>query len=287
MTRINDRQRRREATYRRGYEDGKRAALPASEPCECTKIEQDETCPIGSPSLLCEVCGGKGHVPYVKLDGPELWEIIFGANSDAAGEITDAQYDQIAKAINGVFIAPLRSALSATDPAAWLVKRYDLDGVLLDTELSFVRPTIKSTCRTDMVPLYTAPVAPSVAAKPFGTNKEMLTAFGGEDIREGSRMCFEANGEDTWENYYEVPFQALNRIRSALSAQVQDVAGHQSRAEVDSKLLEISKRLIKWDTDFPVNGWNGYAGLKELDKLIADAKVAVHPPAKEGESDEL
>lgn len=70
--------------------------------------------------------------------------------------------------------------------------------------------------------LYTAPPAPSVAVKPFETNKEMLTAFGAEDIREGSRMCFEANGEDTWEDYYEVPFHALDRIRTALSAQVQD-----------------------------------------------------------------
>lgn len=30
-------------------------------------------------------------------------------------------------------------------------------------------------------------------------------------------------------------------------------------------------RLIKWDKDYPVNCWNGYAGLKELDKIIADA----------------
>ncbi len=109
MTRINARQRRREATYRRGYEDGKRAALSASEPCECTKIEQDETCPIGTPSLLCEVCDGKGHVPYVKLDGSELWEIVFGINSDAAADITDQQYDLIARHINEVFVQPLRS----------------------------------------------------------------------------------------------------------------------------------------------------------------------------------
>ncbi len=37
MTRINSRQRRREATYRRGYEDGKRAALSSAEP-----VEQEE-----------------------------------------------------------------------------------------------------------------------------------------------------------------------------------------------------------------------------------------------------
>lgn len=57
--------------------------------------------------------------------------------------------------------AALESVLSGTEPMAWLVKRYDLDGVLLDTELSFVRPQIKSTCRTDMVPLYAAPPAPT------------------------------------------------------------------------------------------------------------------------------
>lgn len=35
----------------------------------------------------------------------------------------------------------------------------------------------------------------------------------------------------------------------------------------------LIRRLIKWDTDFPVNSHNGYAGLKELDKIIADGKA--------------
>jgi hypothetical protein len=30
--------------------------------CPCTTLEQDETCPLGSPSLLCGACGGKGVV---------------------------------------------------------------------------------------------------------------------------------------------------------------------------------------------------------------------------------
>ena len=34
----------------------------------------------------------------------------------------------------------------------------------------------------------------------------------------------------------------------------------------------LLRRLIKWDIDFPPNCWNGYAGLKELDAIIADAK---------------
>ncbi len=32
-------------------------------------------------------------------------------------------------------------------------------------------------------------------------------------------------------------------------------------------------RLSKWDRDFPVNCWNGYAGLKELDRIIAEART--------------
>ncbi|NHT75888.1 hypothetical protein G8E10_09370 [Rhizobiaceae bacterium CRRU44] len=75
-------------------------------PCPCTGIAQDESCPVGYPSLLCQVCNGIGHVPAVKLDGSELWEIVFGIANDAAHEITDEQYQQIADAINHVFIDP-------------------------------------------------------------------------------------------------------------------------------------------------------------------------------------
>ncbi|WP_455296417.1 hypothetical protein [Brucella pituitosa] len=31
--------------------------------CACTKIQQDEHCLVGYPSLLCEICDGKGVVP--------------------------------------------------------------------------------------------------------------------------------------------------------------------------------------------------------------------------------
>lgn len=41
------------------------------------------------------------------------------------------------------------------------------------------------------------------------------------------------------------------------------------------ELAKIAQRLIKWDTDFPVNCHNGYAGLQELNRIIADAKVAL------------
>jgi hypothetical protein len=79
-------------------------------PCECTKIAQDDSCPIGYPSLLCEICDSKGDVPAIKLDGSELWEIVFGIANDTAAEITDEQYQQIADAINNVFIEPIATA---------------------------------------------------------------------------------------------------------------------------------------------------------------------------------
>lgn len=28
--------------------------------CDCTKVQQDETCPVGWPSLLCDDCDGIG-----------------------------------------------------------------------------------------------------------------------------------------------------------------------------------------------------------------------------------
>lgn len=40
----------------------------------------------------------------------------------------------------------------------------------------------------------------------------------------------------------------------------------------------IAARLVKWDKDYPVNG---YAGLKELDAIIADASAALPIGAQE------
>jgi len=40
-----------------------RETTPALAPCHCTTVQQDETCPVGQPSLLCDDCDGKGVVP--------------------------------------------------------------------------------------------------------------------------------------------------------------------------------------------------------------------------------
>ena len=35
--------------------------------CPCTLVEQDESCPVGYPSLLCDICNGIGNVAPVDL----------------------------------------------------------------------------------------------------------------------------------------------------------------------------------------------------------------------------
>lgn len=93
--------------------------------CACTKRQHGESCAVGSPSLLCEICDGKGVVPYVKLDGPELWEIVFGIANEVAHEITDEQYTKIAEAINSVFIdtAPCSRAQALEEAAKFIDKK--------------------------------------------------------------------------------------------------------------------------------------------------------------------
>lgn len=60
----------------------------------------------------------------VKLNGPELWEIVFGETEGAEDVITDEQFTKIADVINEVFIAPkdaeierLRAALTKAKEA--------------------------------------------------------------------------------------------------------------------------------------------------------------------------
>ena len=38
-----------------------------AEPCPCTLIEQDESCPVGYPSLLCSICQGTGNTTPDKI----------------------------------------------------------------------------------------------------------------------------------------------------------------------------------------------------------------------------
>lgn len=39
--------------------------------CSCTLSQQDESCPVGYPSLLCDICDGKGVVPSPRAQALE------------------------------------------------------------------------------------------------------------------------------------------------------------------------------------------------------------------------
>jgi hypothetical protein len=61
------------------------------------------------------------------------------------------------------------------------------------------------------------PVDPEAVVK-WADNKAMLEAFGATDIRQGSRMVLASgDAEDSWEDYYEVPFTVLDKLRAALA----------------------------------------------------------------------
>lgn len=120
------------------------------------------------------------------------------------------------------------AALPAAEPVAWLVKRYDLDGILLDTELSFVRPTIRSTCRTDMEPLYADPPVPSVAVKALDARSLAI------DIVDGVKGYTLEFAQDQQAHMIDWDI-AERKINDSLSAQVQDVAGWQPPQDCDGK----------------------------------------------------
>lgn len=118
--------------------------------------------------------------------------------------------------------AALEAALSTdAEPVAWLVKRYDLEGILLDTELSFVRPTVKSTCKTEIMPLYDQQQqpAPSVAVKL-------------DSIAHRINALARVVGTP----YFEDVEKDLRELSDALSAQMQDVA---TAAEFSDRMFNL------------------------------------------------
>lgn len=66
-----------------------------------------------------------------------------------------------------------------------------------------------------------------------------------------------------------------NEVRDLKSSlNVEKATTDTMRTERDAASILID-RLIKWDSEFPVNSHNGYAGLKELDRIIADGRALI------------
>lgn len=155
MTRINSRQRRREATYRRGYEDGKRAALSAAEPVKPYGYVYESTV------RYCD-----GRAPHRKVD-------FFYTKKN----ISDDDIEEFEISETAVFDRPQQPAPSVA------VKALD-------------------TCAVDLL-LYNLLREAIQEGMDKATNPDWVT------------KDFTHSG----------PYVALRSALSALSAQVQDVAG--------------------------------------------------------------
>lgn len=59
----------------------------------------------------------------IELNGPELWEIVYGVNDDAACSITDEQFDKIAEHIRRAFHVTFWDRIAALEGEnEWLRK---------------------------------------------------------------------------------------------------------------------------------------------------------------------
>lgn len=48
-----------------------------------------------------------------------------------------------------------------------------------------------------------------------------------------------------------------------------------AEGELQEEMKTLLRRLVQWDLDYPVNCYDGYAGLKALNQIIADAKTVI------------
>lgn len=131
-----------------------------------------------------------------------------------------------------------RAALSAAEPVAWLVRLYANDGSLIKEQVYREKPDIRSTAGTDFIPLYTAPAATPEAMKALHENDAVWARF----YRDGKTLgeiCEEFNC-----GIYDLsPWLTAPLARSALSAQVQDVADGAQIMKAWKKLRELEGKL--------------------------------------------
>ncbi|WMT88234.1 hypothetical protein NO932_06395 [Pelagibacterium sp. 26DY04] len=96
-----------------------RKTLSAIEPTQAQG--ECETCGgTGNEGVnsICRDCDDPAQAPQgVSLDGPELWEILFGAlQGDVPEALTDDKLSEIAEAINSAFLAPSPSHAETVAP---------------------------------------------------------------------------------------------------------------------------------------------------------------------------
>lgn len=86
-----------------------------------------------------------------------------------------------------------------------------------------------------------------------------------------------ANPEDLAEAplYYVIAADIGGHVRGDQFDDFSEVEANARLIVTSPDLLNIAQRLVKWDRDYPVNCYDGYAGLKALNEIIADAKATI------------
>lgn len=168
----------------------------------------------------------------------EAWR---GVGSDGVSDLTDRQDIADQWLADGIEVTPLVAALSTdAEPVAFMWSDTS-NGQGYDTKFSEYPPAPSPYISGEITPLYAAPPAPSVAVKAlewvqseYKTTWTAQTPFGHYFVHKIRALDFSVfhDGKSSWskKGIYLSEVQAAAqadyeaRIRSALSAQVQDVA---------------------------------------------------------------
>lgn len=88
--------------------------------------------------------------------------------------------------------------------------------------------------------------------------------------------CVNAMAGIADDNAIFAPGNSVRKVISNMAIKQADTERRAAdlQAQVD-ELLAITERLVQWDIEYPVNCDNGYAGLKALDDIILDSKIAI------------
>lgn len=137
------------------------------------------------------------------------------ANEDSVGWTTEGPLPMMFGHVRRAHaaLAALEAALSPAEPVAWLPARRWEQMTAAEPWLTNIVYSQDQAKFFPCIPLYTAPPAPSVAVKAFH--------------RQADNMAFIINHVGLPDQWREKFMRELDEDRSALSAQVQDVAGWQ------------------------------------------------------------
>lgn len=118
-------------------------------------------------------------------------------------------------------LVPTPSPSVVGEPIAWLVKIYGNDGMLLDTRLEFTKPSIRSSAKSEFIPLFTQSPDSNVEARRLsGRSKELddIDAMLNEGQGDDDGLQIMPDFDPDWSVYAKVEacLQLLERRRDVI-----------------------------------------------------------------------